>query len=159
MENLRTEFWERMDDVRTAMLGVKDGGRLVAMTPKTDDDFPGKVWFVTAKGTDLARQTEAGPKPAQMVIASDSAGLYADIDGTLAQSHDQSALDEAWSFAMESWFDGGKTDPDVQLLCFTPASAEISVTTSSAVKFFYELAKAQITGETPDAGAQGTVTF
>ncbi|MFZ1469679.1 MAG: pyridoxamine 5'-phosphate oxidase family protein [Paracoccaceae bacterium] len=159
MHDLKKEFWGRLGDVRTAMLGIKDQGRLVAMTPKADDDLPGRIWFITANGTDLAQATEGGAQPARLVIASDAAGLYADMDGTLEQSRSPEALDEVWSFAADAWFDGGKTDPDVRVLCFTPQSAEISVTTTSAVKFFYEMAKAKVTGAQPDAGAQGIVAF
>lgn len=159
MTDLRHEFWNRMDDVRTAMLGIKGQGRLVAMSPQTDDDLPGKVWFITAKGTDLAKGTANGPQGAQMVIVADKAGLYADVEGTLSQSHDQAALDEVWNFAADAWFEDGKADPDVCLLCFEPKVAEISITTTSAIKFFYEMAKAQVNGDQPDAGAQGVVNF
>lgn len=159
MTDLKQEFWTRIDDVRTAMLGIKGQGRLVAMSPQTDDDLPGKIWFITAKGTDLANGTATGPQAAQMVIVADKAGLYADVEGTLTQSHDKKALDEVWSFAADTWFEGGKTDPDVCLLCFVPTVAEVSITTTSAIKFFYEMAKAKVSGDQPDAGAQGVVTF
>lgn len=159
MNDLKEEFWDRMDDVRTAMLGIRGEGRLVAMSPSVDDDFPGKIWFITARGTDLAKATETGPRPAQMVISSDSAGLYADVAGSLARSHDREALEEAWSFVADAWFEGGKHDPDVCLLCFTPQEGEVSVTTTNAVTFFFELAKARVKGTPPDAGAQGVVRF
>ncbi|WP_050527114.1 pyridoxamine 5'-phosphate oxidase family protein [Pseudorhodobacter aquimaris] len=159
MTDLQNEFWDRIEDVRTAMLGIKGQGRLVAMSPRVDDDLPGHVWFITAKGTDLAKGTANGPCDAQLVIASDSEGLYADIDGTLSHSADREALDETWSFVADAWFEGGKADPDVQLLRFTPRSAELSVTTTSSLSFFYEMAKAQMAGEKPDLGAQGVVTF
>lgn len=159
MDDLKSEFWDRMEDVRTAMLGIEGKGRLVAMSPTTDDDYPGKIWFITAKGTDLARGTEGGVRPARMVVSADNAGLYADVSGTLERSHDREALDEVWNFVADAWFEGGKHDPDVCLLCFTPQEAEVSVTTTSALKFFYEIAKAQVSGEKPDAGAQGAITF
>ena len=159
MDDLKTEFWDRMEDVRTGMLGVKGQGRLVAMSPRIDDDMPGHIWFITAKKTDLAKATAAGPCDAQLVLADDSAGLYADIEGTLTHSTDREALEEVWNFVADSWFEGGKADPDVSLLRFTPRQAEVSVTTTSGVAFFYEMAKAKLTDEKPDVGAQGIVTF
>jgi general stress protein 26 len=159
MDDLKKEFWDRIGDVRTAMLGLKGQGRLVAMSPQTDDALPGKIWFITAKGTELAKGTADGPKDAHLVISADKAGLYADMDGSLSQSHDKKALDEVWNFAADAWFENGKTDPDVCLLCFVPNTAEVSVTSTSGVKFFYEMAKAQVSGEQPDAGKQGTVSF
>ncbi|GLS85848.1 hypothetical protein GCM10010873_08220 [Cypionkella aquatica] len=159
MSELKQEFWARMADVRAAMLGIKGEGKLVAMSPQLDDKYPGVVWFITAKGTDLAKGVQAGVRDAQLVIADGGAGLYGDIDGTLAHSTDQQVLDEVWSFAADAWFEGGKNDPDVCLLRFTPKSGEISVTPTSGVKFLYEIAKAKFTGEKPDAGEQGVVAF
>ncbi len=94
-----------------------------------------------------------------LVIADDGQGLYADIDGTLTHSADREALDEVWTFVADSWFEGGKADPDVCLLRFTPRQAEVSVTTTSGIAFFYEMAKAQISDDKPDLGSQGVVTF
>ena len=159
MDDLKNEFWGRMKDVRTAMLGIQNAGKMVAMSPTVDDDFPGKIWFITAKGTDLATGTDQGPQPARMVVCNDGAGLYADVEGHLSRSHDREALEDAWSFVADAWFEGGKHDPDVCLLCFTPVAADLSITSTSAIKFFYEIAKAQISGKQPDAGRQGKVTF
>lgn len=159
MDDLKHEFWDRIEDVRSGMLGIKGEGRLVAMSPQIDDDLPGQIWFITAKGTDLAKGVAAGPRDAQFVISDDAQGIYADIDGTLTHSTDREALDEVWSFVADSWFEGGKADPDVCLLQFTPKQAEVSITPASSVMFLYEMAKAQITGEKPDMGAQGVITF
>jgi general stress protein 26 len=159
MTDLINDFWEKMDDVRSAMLGFKGSGRLVAMSPKIDSDLPGHVWFITAKGTDLAKGVAGGAQESRLVVASDSAGLYADIDGTLSHSTDREALDEVWSFVADAWFEGGKNDPDICLLQFTPSAGEVSVTPTSGVKFLYEIAKAKVTGDRPDMGAQGAVIF
>ncbi|SEV94707.1 General stress protein 26 [Cognatiyoonia koreensis] len=159
MTDLKKEFWNRMEDVQAGMLGIKGQGRLVAMSPQVDDDVAGFVWFITAKGTDLAKGVATGPQAAQLVVADAKTGLYADVDGTLSESKDAEALDELWSFVSEAWFEGGKTDPDVCLMQFKPDVAEISVTTTSGVKFLYEIAKANLTDEKPDAGDQGVVTF
>ncbi len=159
MTDLKQDFWDRMKTVRTGMLGITGMGRLVAMSPQMDEDLPGHVWFITAEGTDLAKGLAQGEREAQLVISDDSAGLYADLTGRLVRSTDREALDEVWSFVADSWFEGGKTDPDVCLLQFTPSKGEISVTPTSGVKFLYEIAKSKVTGEKPEMGAQGSVNF
>ncbi|OSP55528.1 pyridoxamine 5'-phosphate oxidase family protein [Pseudoruegeria sp. SK021] len=159
MTDLKHEFWDRMSKVRAGMLGIKSQNRLVAMSPQIDADHPGDVWFITAKGTDLAVAVETSPQPARLVIADTSTGLYADVFGTLAHSADRDTLDDVWNFVADAWFEGGQTDPDVRLLRFTPATAEVSVTPGGGPRFLYEIAKANITGDKPDAGHQGTVTF
>jgi len=159
MTDLKVEFWDRMTDVRSGMLGIMGQGRLVAMSPRIDADLPGDIWFITANATELGKAVTSGPQAAQLVVVDDSAGLYADVEGILTHSTDPKALDEIWSFAAEAWFDKGKTDPDVCLMRFAPSTAEISITPKSGVKFLYEMAKAKISGTEPDVGAQGTVVF
>ncbi|MDA8585055.1 pyridoxamine 5'-phosphate oxidase family protein [Rhodobacteraceae bacterium] len=158
MVDLKDEFWKRLGDVRACMLGFKDSDALVAMSPQLDDDLPGQIWFITANGTSLAKGVASGDAPARLVVADAGAGLYADVAGSLSHSTDREALDEVWSFVADAWFEGGQHDPDVCLLCFTPAHATVSVTDNGA-KFLYEIAKAHLTGAKPDAGAQGEVTF
>ncbi len=159
MSNLDKEFWDRMADVRAVMLGIKGQGALVPMSPQLDDDRPGHIWFITAKGTDLAMGAGGGSVPAQVVVSDPQSGLYADVSGVIAASDDSEALDEVWSFVADAWFEGGQSDPDICLLRFTPDRAEMSITPTSGTKFLYEIAKAQMTGTKPDAGEQGTVTF
>lgn len=158
MTDLVKEFWNRMDDVRAGMLGVKGHGRLIPMAPQVDDDVPGHIWFITAQGTELANAVATGPQAAQFVVTDDKAGLYADIDGMLTLSADDDALDEVWSGMAAAWFEDGKADDDVRLMKFTPSAGEVSLT-EGGVKFLYEIAKANLTRDTPDYGAQGPVTF
>ena len=159
MDDLKTEFWDRMTHVRSGMLGIKGEGRLVAMSPQLDADLPGSIWFITAKDTELGKGVRSGPQPAQLVIIDDSAGVYADIEGTLTESTDSKALDEVWNTHAESWFDDGKTDPEVCLMRFALISGDISITPTSGMKYLYEMAKARISGSKPDVGHQGQVEF
>ena len=159
MTDLRKEFWDRMDDVRAVMLSTKTTGKMVPMSPNVDDDVPGKVWVITAKGTDLAKAAMSGAQEADMVVADAGTGLYAHVTGLLEASSDGHALEEVWSFVADAWFEGGKQDPDICLLAFTPKDAELSITPQSGVKFLYEIAKANLTGDKPDAGAQGVIAF
>ncbi|MDA9865495.1 pyridoxamine 5'-phosphate oxidase family protein [bacterium] len=158
MADLKQEFWDRLSDVRACMLGFSGNSALVAMSPQLDDDLPGHVWFITAKGTNLAKGVAAGDAEGRLVVSDAGAGLYADVSGNLSHSTDREALDEVWSFVADAWFEGGQHDPDVCLLCFTPAQGSISITTNGA-KFLYEIAKANLTGAKPDAGEHGEVTF
>ena len=159
MTDLKDEFWTRMNGVRSGMLGIKGQGRLVAMSPYVDKDLPGSIWFVTAKGTELGKSVAMGGQSAQLVVSDDAAGLYADIEGTLSHSNDKEELDEIWNAIASAWFEKGKEDPDVCLMKFAPAVAEIAVTTTSGMKFLYQIAKANLTGDQPDVGSKGNVVF
>lgn len=152
------KFWNRMDDVRAGMLGLADGGKLVPMSPNLDDT-PNEIWFITAQGTDLAQAVANGTRAARFVVADGSAGLYAEVEGALSLSRDKAKLDEIWTIVASAWFEEGREDPDVRLMKFAPARAEVWTTGTSGVKFLYEVARANVSGENPDAGDHFSVTF
>ena len=159
MTDLKHEFWDRLAKVNASMLGLATEGPLVAMSPQLDGDQPGHIWFITAKGTDLAKAVATSDQQARMVVSDDSAGLYADVSGVLRHTADRETLDDVWSFVADAWFEGGKHDPDVVLLCFTPASATLSITEGGTARFFFEIAKGNLTGDKPDIGEHGQITF
>lgn len=159
-DEIRDEFWDAIEDVTEGMLGL-DGHGLVPMSPKVRYDAKdGKIWFVTAKGTELHQGVEAGPRSARLVIADRSNGIWTDIKGTLETVTDDAVLDDIWSVMTGVWFEDGKEDVDVRLLCFTPRDADVTLSDNNAIEFFYEIAKAKIKGEPPkNMGWQGNIKF
>ena len=161
MSDAKEEFWDRLDDVQAGMLGLIKNGETVPMSPnlRDDDGKDGNVWFITAKGTDLVKNTESGAQEARFVVADAKSGLYANIEGELSQSHDKAILNELWSLIAAAWFEGGKEDPDLVLLCFKPKKAAAWFSTTNPAKFLYEIAKANLTDEMPDTGWQADIGF
>ena len=159
-KDMKDEFWDAMEDVSEGMLGF-DGEYLVPMSPKVRDDAKdGKIWFVTAQGTDLYKGAIAGAKAGRLVVSDRSEGLWADIQGSIEAVTDKAVLDDVWSAMAGVWFEDGKDDDDIRLLCFTPHQAEATLSDNNALEFFYKIAKAKISGEAPeDMGWQGKITF
>ncbi|MEJ6403764.1 pyridoxamine 5'-phosphate oxidase family protein [Yoonia sp. 2307UL14-13] len=158
MDNPRSEFWDRLEDVTAGMLGLGDG-QLMPMSPQLRDADEGKIWFISATGNALVKAVTTSPQPGRLVVTDEKEGLHADIKGNLFLSEEEDVIDDIWSSFAAAWFEDGKKDDDVRLLCFTPTSAEVWLTSDNPVKFFYEIAKANLTDETPDVGWQGTITF
>ena len=160
MKDAKAEFWDAMEDVSEGMLAL-EGQALVPMTPKVRDDVKDStIWFITAEGTDLQKGVAAGPEKARLVVCDRKAGLWADIEGTLAQITSQDVVEDVWSVMTGAWFEDGKKDDDVRLLAFTPQEAEATISDDNALGFMYKMAKAKITGEKPKGiGWQGKVAF
>ncbi len=158
MSDTKHEFWDRMRKVQTGMLGLASDNRLVPMSPNLDDD-PNEVWFITAQGTDLVKAVTTGPQNGRFVIADPKAGLYADVEGTLNLSMDKKKQDEVWSAVASAWFEEGQEDPDVRLIRFVPTRSETWITSTSGLKFLYEIAKGNLTGKEPDMGEHASLTF
>ncbi|MEJ6397417.1 pyridoxamine 5'-phosphate oxidase family protein [Yoonia sp. 208BN28-4] len=159
MSDHKKEFYDRLEDVRAGMLGLESDGKLMPMSPNFDDDKPGAIWFLSAAGQHLVDHTSDGAKAAKFVVADGGTGLYADITGTLEVTENPAKVDEIWSPIAAAWYEEDKQDPDLRLLKFTPQSAEVWLTSTSGLKFFYEIMKANITDEMPDAGTQVSLTF
>lgn len=154
-DSLKEEFWDRIEDVRTGMLGTDDA-RSVPMSHYVDKDA-NVLWFITAKGTDLAKTAQSGASAEYVVISNDE-HLYARVDGKVQVVSDPAKLDELWSAIAGAWFEDGRQDDDIQLVRMDLSSAEVWATGGS-LSFLYEVAKAHLTDEKPDMGQHGTISF
>lgn len=156
-DHIKKEFLDRLEDTRVGMLSA-GAARAVPMSHYFDDDDPqATLWFITAKQTDLSKAAGSGT-PGTFIVNSTDESLHARLEGTLSISNDAAQLDRIWSKVAEAWFEGGKQDPDIQLLRFDPKEAEVWITGGS-VKFLYEIAKANLTDSKPDVGDHAVITF
>lgn len=148
-------FWERLESVNAGLLGTASGAaRMVPMSHQLRDGDP-TIWFITARDTDLAEAVEHGDSAATYVLADGSKGLYCVLQGRLIENRDPALRDDLWSVVADSWFAGGKDDPDVCILGLTPDSAEVWLSPTSGLSFLWGVARAQLTGTQPDMGSHG----
>ncbi len=150
------DFWDRLTAVNAGMLDATGGKRFVPMSHYPDRD-ENTLWFITAKGTDVVKSVETDEKPAVYILSDGGKGIYADIKGTLALSSDKAKLDDLWNVVADAWFDGGKDDPDVQLLSFAIKTGDVWVTPTSGIVFMFDVLKAKLTGDQPDMGSHYTI--
>jgi general stress protein 26 len=152
---LETTFWNRIDDVQAGLLDA-DGERPVPMSPKADAGEKA-IYFITAAGSAADRAAKSGGE-ARFQVADPKANLYANLDGRLDESGDSRRLDDMWSAMAAAWFEGGRDDPSVRLVKFTPHEGEVWAT-DGAAGYLYEIAKATLSDGTPDTGEHGRVAF
>ncbi len=120
------KFWKAVESDRTMMVsltGVEDG-LAQPMTAQLDDGKPGPIYFFTAKDTDLV-QDMGGRHRGNLHFASKGHDLFASIDGELVPDNDPATIDRLWNRFVAAWFEGGKDDPNLQLLRFEPDRAQI----------------------------------
>lgn len=152
------DLFDRLSSVNAGMLGLKDDLKLVPMSHQIGQDTD-RLWFITAEGTDLQKAASQGAVEAIYVLAEGGKGLYARLHGSLSQNDDPARLDEVWNAIAGAWFEDGKRDPDVRLLEFRLTEGEAWLTSTSGLRFLYEVAKAKLTGEEPDMGEHVELTF
>jgi len=94
------------------------------MTAQIEDDKGGPIWIFTARDTDLVEAMGAR-HPAAINFASKDHDLFAAVEGELAADNDRAAIERLWNPFVAAWFEGGKEDPNLQLLRFEPGRAQI----------------------------------
>ena len=152
---LKQTFWKRMDDVTAGLLSAA-GERPVPMAPHADKDAE-VIWFVCPRGSAADRAAHGGDV-ATFQVADPKANLFANLDGKLSIVDDSDKLDELWDATVAAWFPDGRDDDSIRLISFSPDDGEIWATAKS-MGFLYEVAKANVTKDTPDAGQHGRVAF
>lgn len=146
------EFWEHLGKHGVGMLGLDQPGyHSQPMTAFRDEDG-GAIWFFTRDDTDLARDAALPDQPAMFAFASKDHEVWASLHGTLSVSHDREKIERYWNPVVAAWYPDGKDDPHLTLLRFEPDDGRIWVSRKGPIRFFYEIAKANLTKTLPDEG-------
>ena len=159
-EDPRAAITAVLGDVRTAMLGLREPDH--AMQPMTlyPDKDGHAIWFLSSTQTDLVKALDGQGKLAELVVISKDHDAHVSLRGRLSHLHDDAKVDELWSAPAAAWFEGGRDDPTIALLRFDPAEAQIWASTTSALKFGYEMVRASMDDDhQPDLGTKADVRF
>ncbi len=133
-DTIRTEFWKAFEHSPFVMVGLHgDHSHSLPMTAQLDRDADHAFWFYTARGNRLEK---GGSAMAQFVAKGHD--LFACISGTLREETDAAVIDRYWSKQVEAWYAGGRNDPNLLMLRFDLADAEIW-TTDIGVKGLFKL--------------------
>ena len=129
------KFWKAVKSDRTMMVGLAGVGESLAqpLTAQLDDDHEeGPIYFFTAKDADLVQDMGAR-HAATAYLASKGHNLFASVEGELIADNDRATIDRLWNPFVAAWFEGGKDDPNLQLLRFEPGRAQIWLNDHSLV--------------------------
>ena len=152
-------LWTELEQNRFGMLGAAPaGGRGFHPMTAYAEPESNTIWFYTSKDTDLARAAEGGAKAMFIVMAKDQ-DFQACIAGELKTSQDTLHRDKYWSPMVSAWFPEGRADPNLILMAFSCKDADVWISDAGALKFGWEVAKANLTKATPDLGGQAHLVF
>lgn len=152
------EFWKRLRDSMTVMLGINDPGQHTQPMTAFPEEDSNTVWFFTRDDIDLARDAGAG-REARMIFATKDSALHADIRGTLDCVRDRARVDKYWGPMVAAWYPQGKDDPHLILLRFVPEEGQVWVSRKGFIRLAFEVAKANLTHTLPKAGGVADVSF
>jgi general stress protein 26 len=123
---MREKLLKALKDDMTVMLGLAgvDEGHSKPMTAQLDDARPGTIWFFTAKDTDLVRAMGGSHRAVAHFVAKDH-DLFASLHGQLLLDNDPATIDRLWNRFVAAWYQGGKSDPQLQLLRLELEEAQV----------------------------------
>jgi len=131
---MRTKLWKALEHDKTLMLGLSgvEEGHSRPMTAQFDDTRPGPIWFFTTRDAELAMALRAGASHRAVAhFAAKDHELFAAIHGELTLDNDRATVDRLWNRFVAAWYQGGKDDPQLQLLRLDPQHAKIWVNENS----------------------------
>ncbi len=109
---LKEKFWKELAHSPFVMLQLDaDPESAAPMTAQLDRDANHAIWFFTSRDNRFAAQGDA-----TATYAAKGHDLFARFTGALTEETDRALLDKHWSRMVESWFPGGKNDPNLLFL-------------------------------------------
>ncbi|GLT00620.1 hypothetical protein GCM10007897_20080 [Sphingobium jiangsuense] len=120
-DDIRAAMWKAMAQSPFLMVKLDTGhDHAEPLVAQLDEDVHGKFWFYTTRDNRIA---PGGPAMAQ--FAARDHRLFCCISGTLVEEADPAVIERYWSPTIDSWYDGGRSDPDLLMMRFDLKEAEI----------------------------------
>ena len=153
MDEKQEELWERIEDVRVALMTtVELDGSLRARPMWTQgDDFDGTLWFFASDDGALADELAHESRVCLAYGAPDK-DLYLSVSGRAELLHDRAKAEEMWNTFAEAWFPGGVDDPNLVLVRVDVEQAQYWEDKKPKVLQFAEIVLGAVTGNPPKSG-------
>jgi general stress protein 26 len=152
-------LWREIKKHNTVMLGLAGGPprHMQPMAAFFDEHVRKGLWFFVQKGAHLLKETGSG-HAAMMCVMQDQA-FIACVGGTLSEDYNRDLIEKFWNPVVAAWFPEGKDDPRLTLLHLEPEDAQVWISSGSAIRFGWEVAKANFTKREPDVGETAHIRF
>lgn len=132
---IRDAFWHALAASPIMMVRLAAAGSPAhPMTAQLDRDADGCIWFFMNRDNTLA---VGGPAYAD--LSASGHNLFAALGGTLVEEIDKAVFDQHFTGSVAAWFEGGKSSPDVLLMRFDIARAEIWQTDTAIAGLLHRL--------------------
>ena len=146
-DDIRAAMWKAMAQSPFLMVKLnRSHDHAEPLIAQLDENVHGKFWFYISRDNRIA---PGGQAMAQ--FAARDHHLFCCISGTLTEEKDPAVITRYWSPTIESWYDGGRKDPDFLMLRFDLEDAEIWKPDSS-IKGLFRL----MSGKGDDPRSMGT---
>lgn len=151
--NQESTLWSLIKDIKFGMLTHRHTDGALHSAPLTTqnkaDDKGTTLYFFISRKSEVAGCI-AKDSRVNVAYAHPGDDRYVSISGEATTIEDQTKKDYLFTPFAKAWFPGGPTDPDLALLQVTIGHAEYWDVKESKMMQLAKMAKAAITGETPE---------
>ncbi len=146
-------FWKAIKSSNTGLLGLDEAGVLSQPMTAFQDEGSTSIWFFSRDDVELVQDVGTVGNDARFDYGSKDQKVWASLKGRLSVApRNQEVIDRHWNPVLSAWYPDGKDDPHLVLLRFDGADGRIWVSDGGLLKFAFEIVKANVTGDTPEAG-------
>jgi general stress protein 26 len=146
------KLWSMIKGIRVAMLTSWDGQRMHARPMYGhQEEFAGELWFFTRLDSGKTHEVMRFDQ-VSLAYADVKSNTYVSIAGRAEIVLDREVMKRFWNPNAHAWFPKGLDDPDLALIKVTAEGAEYWDSTSSSMRYFWEVARARLTGREPEVG-------
>ncbi len=150
---------EKISGMRFAMFTTRDQSGHLVSQPMTNQqvDADGGLWFYTRSTTELWENIAHEPE-VNVSFADPDNSTWVSVSGHAERVVDRVQIRALWNPMVQAWFPAGPEDEHVVLVRVMPHAAEYWDSNDSKMVRMFSMAKAALTGETPNLDADhGTI--
>ena len=150
---------EKIGSMRFAMFTTRDQNGHLVSQPMTNQqvDSEGALWFYTRSTTELWDNIAHQPE-VNISFADPDNSTWVSVSGHAERVVDRAQIHALWNAMVQAWFPAGPEDEHVVLVRVLPHAAEYWDANDSKMVRMFAMAKAAVTGNTPDMDADhGTI--
>jgi general stress protein 26 len=150
---------DKIGSMRFAMFTSRDASGHLVSQPMTNQqiDTEGGLWFYTRSTTELWENIAHEPE-VNVSFANNDDSTYVSVSGRAERVVDRTQIKALWNPMVQAWFPAGPEDEHVVLVRVLPHAAEYWDSNDSKMVRLFAMAKAAVTGSTPDVDAEhGTI--
>jgi len=148
----QAKLWSMIKKIKVAMMTSWDGEAMHSRPMHGyQEEFEGKLYFFTRH--DSGKTDEIGHyDKLNLAYVDIDDNMFVSLAGRGRLSYDRERMRKYWSPMVGAWFPKGLDDPQLALIEVDVDSAQYWDSTSSSMRYLWEVAAANLTGREPSLG-------
>ena len=153
------KLWSLIKGIKVAMLTSWDGQQMHSRPMHGyQEEFTGKLYFFTRLDSGKTHEINRFDK-INLAYADPDNNTYVSIAGRGHIRRDRQLLEKYWNPHASAWFPKGLDDSDLALIEIEADSAQYWDSTSSSMRYLWEVASANVTGREPNLGENARLSL